>query len=192
MPRCFETFCESGLSGQPLQRLVNDVHPGFACELETCSPFSPGPVEDDEDVAFLLINPLHYDEVRETIVPDAFQELINRDLSVIRTTYATDKEADATRDELIARGLDRIPPSLRLVNEVCIGSVRKLREPTPGDRMFAVYDTALNDKPAHASVFVASKILDAKQLRKQARARIHSIMTARRLNYDDFKKSLKS
>lgn len=179
-PRCFEAFCDSGFSGKNLQILIDTMFPGFACEAESCSPFSPGPVEHGEEIGFLLINPLHYDEQRETVIPDAFQELLNRDLSVIRAKYSSKTEAQKTKDELIRRGADRIPPKLRLIEEVCISSVSSVRESieTYG-QILGVFDTALEDKRGHASIFTKKEALQKGPLRKKVRERIHAVMTKR-------------
>ncbi len=184
MPRCAELFCESGFQGRQLQILVDKASPGFGCEKEKCSPFSPGPVQDEEEVAFLLINPLHYDEVRGVVVPSAFQELTNRDLSVLRLAHTTRDEAQKTRDELVARGADRIPPQLRTVSEVCIAKVSELRAPLPAHgRLLGVFDTALEDKKSHASIFTTEAALNDKRLRKTLRERVHKVMTARQLTF---------
>ncbi|HET9129659.1 MAG TPA: hypothetical protein VFO86_01860, partial [Terriglobia bacterium] len=103
MGSCVDCFFYSGFSGRTLQILVDKEHPSFECEAERCSPFSPGPVGDDERVGFLIIDPTHIDDVRGEITPDAFGELTNRDLSVLRIRHATRPEADATREELIDR-----------------------------------------------------------------------------------------
>ena len=192
MPTCLECFCESGFSGKSLQKLVDEHHPDFVCEAGLCSPFSPHRVEDAEDVAFILIDPLHYDEKRQVVVPAAFQELTNRDLSTLRVSHATRSEADATRDELIERGKDRIPPKLRIISEVCIATVAEIRGAVEsGSRLMAVYDTALETVPSHASIFTRTDVLGNKRLRMIVRNRIHEILTKRRMPYDAFAASLK-
>lgn len=193
MRNCLECFCESGLDGRELQKLVDGVFPAFACEQERCSQFSPKPVEDGEEIAFILIDPLHYDEARNVIVPEAFRELTTRDLSTLRVSHATSTEAEAVRDQLIRRGADQITPKLRLVNEVCIASVSEVRsELDNGARLLAVYDTALEEIPAHASIFTRHDVLESRKLRKVVRNRIHKIMSKRRTPFADFIASLAS
>lgn len=193
MRTCLECFCESGLDGRELQKLVDQIFPSFSCEEERCSQFSPEPVRNDEELAFILINPLHYDDARNVIVPEAFVELTKRDLSTLRLSHATPSEAEAVRDQLIKRGSDQIPPKLRLVNEVCIASVSDIRsELESGTRLLAVYDTAIEEIPAHASIFTSREVLESKKLRKVIRNRIHQIMTKRRMPFADFTASLRS
>lgn len=144
MRNCLECFCESGLEGRELQKLVDEAYPSFCCEQEKCSQFSPEPVKDAEELAFILINPLHYDEARKVIVPEAFVELTNRDLSTLRVSYATCSEAESLRDQLIQRGAEQIPPKLRLVSEVCIASVSDVRLERDSDsRLLAVYEAII-------------------------------------------------
>ena len=192
MPGCCETFHYLGLEGLQLQKRVDHDFPNFICEASCCSPHSPGPVLPDETIAFLLIDPLHYDEKRQIVVPEAFQELTNRDLSVLRCAIATKNEARSVRDELIERGKERKTPQLRQVDEVCIGSVGRIREEFPNvGRLLAVYDTAIEGQPAHASVFTNQLVLDSRELRKKVRAKIHEVMTADRRTFDQFYDGLK-
>ena len=178
MPGCLELFCEGGLSGTSLQIRVDCEFPGFACERECCSPFSPGPVADDEQLAFLLINPTHYDEERRVVVPNAFRELTTRDLSTIRLAHATKEEVVETRGELVERGLARSQD--RVIEEVCVGRVAELRAPLNQEgRILGVFDTALERKPAHASVFTTAACLKDPHKRKLLRERVHSVMTQR-------------
>jgi hypothetical protein len=184
MPRCFELFCESGFQGRQLQILADQLYPFFACESEPCSPFSPGPVNDNEDVAFLLINPMHYDEQRDVVVPSAFLELTQRDLSVLRLSFATKEEATEVKRELIARGENRIPPRMRTIEEVCIAKVADLRSPLEQyGRLLGVFDTALETKRSHASIFTTEAALKTGKLRKIARERVHAVMTRKRVKF---------
>jgi hypothetical protein len=141
-------------------------------------------VYDNEEVAFLLINPLHFDEERKVVVPSAFQELTNRDLSVLRLKYATQQEAIDTKNELVERGAERVPPQMRLVDEVCIGSVAELRaEISQHGRLLGVFDTALENKASHASLFTTEAALQNGRMRKVVRQRVHDVMTKRRATF---------
>lgn len=178
MRRCCETFELGELSGRSLQIAVDERHPHFACEQESCSSHSPGIVSDLESVAFLLINPLHFDEDRRTVVPDAFQELFNRDLSLARLEHTSSAEALQTKNELIERGRERTPPQLRLIDYVCLASVESVRNACiDGDRILAVYDTALPNKKGHASMFTTKKVFESRLLRKRTRSVVHGLMS---------------
>jgi len=187
VPTCLECFCESGLDGRDLVKHIDANHPNFACERANCSHHSPGPVADDEVLAFILIHPLHYDEERDVVVPDAFQELTKRDLSTIRACLSKKSEAERTKEKLVQRGKDKIPPQLRLVDEVCVARVNEIRESSENDRrLLAVYDTALEDIPAHASIFTRSDVLESRLLRKIVRNKVHELFSKGRLTCSDF------
>lgn len=192
MPQtCRETFCESGFTGAELQRLVDELHPAFECEDHCCSPFSPGPVKNEETIGFLLVNPIHYDEQTKTVVPNAFRELTNRDLSTIRLSVSSKDEADLTREEIVARGLERMPPKTRTIDEVCMALVSDIRSANDDDgRLLAVYDTGLEGRPGHASIFTRADVLDDKKKRKQVRFIVHQIFKGAIIRYEKFRSSL--
>ena len=192
-PDCIDSFCNCGKAGKDLQIHIDQVHPDFFCEGSRCSEHSPGPVSDEETLAFILINPLHYDEKNGVVVPEAFQELTNRDLSTIRICCASVKELDATKSQLIAIGQAKIPQQLREVDEVCLAKVSKIRSETHnGRRIFGVYDTALVDNKAHSSIFTRQIYLDDRVLRKIVRSRIHGIFAKERVKFSDCRKLLGS
>ncbi|MGN6691721.1 MAG: hypothetical protein ACTHJU_12335 [Sphingopyxis sp.] len=128
------------------------------------------------------------------IVPDAFQELTKRDLSTLRVSKATKSQADETKEQLIQRGRDKIPPQLRLVDEVCTAEVTKIRAACcdAGERMMAVYDTALEAVPAHASIFTKDDVLQNKKRRKVVRRLVHEAFSKNRVAYAEFVSNLPS
>lgn len=168
---CYFTFCESGFQGSGLQRLVDKLHPDFECERSICSPFSPGVVRGDEEIIFLLVNGTHYDEVRGELAPVAFQELYKRDLSVLRKSHLTATQLSLTIEQLVERGSRKTPPVHRKVEFACSVIVDDLRAiVVNGAQKYAVYDTALPDKTAHASIFPRASIIGIKPAQSQARA----------------------
>ncbi|NUQ19287.1 MAG: hypothetical protein HOP95_12725 [Sphingomonas sp.] len=192
MSSCVECFFYSGLTGKALQIFADQEHPNFACEAEVCSPHSPAPVADEEKLALLIIDPTHIDKTRGEITPDAFGELTKRDLSVLRVRHATRAEAEATREELVQRGAQKTPPELRLVDEVCIARAERIRGARiDGTRILAVYDTALEGKPAHASVFTNELgLTSGKRMRKQIREACYSVFRDVIVSYDEFARQL--
>lgn len=192
MPSCLECFSKNDLKGVELQILVDREHPDFVCEATKCSELSDGPVEDAEELAFLLVDPASYDPVTKIVTPDAFRELTNRDLSVLRVGIAHRVEAEETRDRLIVRGKEKNPPEIRLVDEVCVAAVSEVRSQTiEGQRVLGVYDTALDGQPAHASIFTTQQVHSANKLgRKRVRALCYEVFSKRIISYSDFAATL--
>jgi hypothetical protein len=183
MATCRALFEECGLEGAELQAHIDRSRPDFICENETCSGHSPGAVADDEEIAFILVHPNHYDAVREKVVPAAFDELIKRDLSVLRTLYGTKQEAETIRSALAARAQ---PGKPREFNEACVAPVSEVRaREIDGARAMAVYDTALPHIPAHASIFTTETVLNNRPLRLKVRSLIHEVLANRRVSFDD-------
>lgn len=183
MNNCLDLFEGSGLSGAELRERVDGTCPNFMCERELCSSYSPGPVTDEENIAFLLINPLHYDNGK--VVPVAFQELTNRDLSVIRVSHAQPEDIHSTRDKLVQIGLNKIPPKMRAIDEACVASVNEIRSiQADGARIIGVYDTAIPDNNAHASLFACSNFSKEKKNRMALRNKVWSVFSKSVVKYD--------
>lgn len=182
---CIEVFAREGMSGCDLQIAVNNEHPNFECEFCRCSEHSPGPVKDEEEVLFLLINPTHFDESTGTLHPIAFQEVHNRDLSLVRREHAGDTLIDFVRNQIVSRSMQKVPPQYRYVNQGAIAKVediRNLRDST--GRLFSVYDTALHDNHAHASVFTRNDILQSKPGKMIARQSLWGIFSKEIVDFE--------
>ena len=179
---CLETFLLCQIDNKTTAECLDFLCPDFGCELDICSPFSPGIVSDHERLLFLLINPTHYDAQRRTVVPDAFRELVNRDLSVIRIDVGTKEDVAKTIGKLIEAGVQKNPPQAREVSEGCVvttGDLRKVK--IDGRRVFAIYDTALSDIQAHASIFTSSVQRSSSQLRKRVVAELYRVLANERV-----------
>lgn len=193
MCSCLKFFSTNDWGTEKFPSELDEKYPDFVCETEKCSDQSPGVVRDDERLAFLLIDPIHYDQERGVIVPEAFQELTKRDLSVLRCEKATKNEATATRETLVARGRAKVPPKERLISEVCKCKVAEIRAARHADaRLFAVYDTALPDCKGHASVFTSSAVLGDGRLRKVARQKVHELFTKQQTSFEELVAELPS
>lgn len=176
MSSCCETFEMRGLSGISLQNFVFYNHGKWDCEKCQCGSNSPGPVEEDEALVFLLINPTHFDKETGELHPIAFQEIHNRDLSVIREKHADQQEIEATRDAVLRNDMLRVPPKLRKIEYVAVASAQDIRKESDDvDRLFAVYDTPIDGRPSHASVFTRPDVLANRGLKMVARNRLHAV-----------------
>lgn len=161
---CAEVF-QSGLRGRELQAEIDARFPGFTCEQCSVSPFSPGPVAATEKVIFLTIHPIHYDQETGVLSPVAFEQLTKNDLSLLRTAIATANEVDAVRSKLL--GLGRVPRSIDWCCRVEVTAIRSCLDAK--GRTLGVYDTALENSRAHASVFVRKDLLETPGDRLRAR-----------------------
>lgn len=175
-----------------VQAEADSCYPGFGCESETCSVHSPGPVQSEEMLAFLLINPMHFDN--GTVVPAAFHELTNTDLSISRIGKATKAELELTREALIQRGANRALPQSRDVDQACIFRAGDLRSKVlEGQRVFGIYDTGLEKQPNHASAVAIKFPGDgkaAKRSRMQLRQLAHEAITKKILSYAELQEML--
>ena len=92
MTSCRELFTSSGLSGTALQAAVEIQFPNGDCEQVTVSPYSPGPVADEETLTRLVFHPIHIHPTTGAPTSMAFADAWSSDLSVFREDKATDQE----------------------------------------------------------------------------------------------------
>ena len=155
-PSCSVIFGELCLRGTDLQDAVYASYGKGECEAESISEYSPGRVEDDELLTKLIVDPIHFDPATGVISPLAFQDATTIDLSLFREALASDEELQSAIDAIKATGASKLPPQdrgIQLVMQATAGDLRSLAFEGGSERMCMVYDTALPDKPAHASVF---------------------------------------
>ena len=175
---CLKAFQICGEKGREFQRFLDERWPGFSCECSSVSPYSSGTVANGEDVVRLVIHPIHYDNGKLTAT--AFEDLTNYDLSVFRVQKSKRQEVEKTRNELVARGLSKNPPTVRMIDLVCRAAVSDIRQKVDSNgRMLGVYDTALESCTGHASVFSRSDLLSDRRSRFQARQIAYQIFSAR-------------
>jgi len=145
---------------------------GCRCEAHSVSLHSPGRVEDDERVVRLIYSPQHIDPETRKVKEFAFDDAMNKGLSVVRHRHA-----DAERIRALANAKVKANQELghhdRKFEGVVEASVLRLRSAkTENDeRSLCVYDTAEKDNLAHADVIVAIKrnTLYKKLVRNQLR-----------------------
>lgn len=134
-----------------------------AWEGVSCSIHSPGKVADDEHLMRQLAHPVFVDRDTREIKAAAFSDVFNHGMSVERSRYWSEEEARK-------RGLERAeafnanqtdPAKQRAFVAFAVlnaGEVRSLKTDADDQRCLAVYDTALEDVPAHADVcMIAAK-----------------------------------
>lgn len=153
--------------------LIDNAQPEAACEAESVSEFSQGPVANEEYLHRYVFSPVHlYDG---QVLPTLFNDAKDKGLSCERGLSAT------PHPDLHARGVSQVEafngrrqisqPERSYVGAVTaqVERVRKIAE--EGKRLFAVYDTALSENPAHVDVFeIAARTRAQKKLARLALA----------------------
>lgn len=159
MTTCQDLFTASGLAGVDLQRAVEAAFPDGSCEAVTVSPFSPGPVHETETLTRLTFTPIHVHPDTGAPISMAFADAWSSDLSVFRDEKAADSEIVLAASQMKETGLKKTPPQNRAVvgaMTALTDAVRQHLVHSGGPRAFRVYDTAEQEKPNHASVFLTS------------------------------------
>lgn len=181
---CLELFECGQYDGRDLQIAVDQKFPKFFCENEICSSNSPGVIEDHEKLAFLLIEPIHFDDITGQISPDAFQEVTKRDLSLLREEHCNADMANSTKEALSTA---RKPDQERYVEKVSITTAAQIRQTLFNEcRVVGVYDTALEENQSHASVFATAQMLSDRPGRKMIRKICHDIFSQEIQEFSDF------
>lgn len=129
---------------------------------------SPGPVQDQETLLRIIIEPDHINEGR--IQPSAVQlrDLTQRGLSVHRREYTTEQEVRTAAQTLADRTTAAGRRRLEGLASFTAGAVRDIRNLER--QAFVVIDTALPDNMAHASIYLASPQVSqslAREMREQ-------------------------
>lgn len=180
-----------------LQDTVFCHYPAGDCEAEKVCHFSPGPVDDDECLTRLIIDPIHVDDRTGDILPLAFQDACTLDLSLFREKYAFDAEIQLAIDEIRHSGKNKTPPKDQVVRTVFQASARSIRELTFDDdnsRMCFIYDTATDQKPAHASVFTPSRtrrtqsLSQTRKYQRQVRKKLFEIFNNNKVLIENYRK----
>lgn len=149
---CSEDFQEAADAGDHCGKLAQK-HPDCACEAESVSPSSPGPVGAEEALARLIYSPLHVDPITGEVTEAAFSDVKDKGLSVQRLTHVSEAHVRAIGEKKLADD-HALGKTDRVLLGIVTGSVAAIRQQTyeTGERTFCVYDSALQDTPAHADV----------------------------------------
>lgn len=109
------------------------------------SPYSPGPIHDDEEIVRQVHSPLHWDEARQEVKPGFYDDLSNKGLSLNRLSYATAEElAQASRERAGARGREAMG-FVRCTAGQMVGVMRSVNGASG-----AIFDTADEQDVSHA------------------------------------------
>ena len=132
-------------SSKKCHYLTENYEQSLEWEKESVSSHSCGIVKDEEILARNIFSPHHYDTETGEIKSLAFDDVLNKGLSVLRYSYTTS-------DEIISIGEDKQKETHEYLGYVTI-QAKCIREYIIGlNRAMAIYDTALEDLLMHADI----------------------------------------
>ena len=148
-------------------------------ESTSASPgLSPGPVQDQETLLRIIIEPDHIREGR--IQPSAVQlrDLTQRGLSVYREEYVTKQAVEADIQALLGR---TTAAGRRRLEGLASFNTRAVRALAIQERqVFVVIDTALPNNRAHGSIYLANPQVSqslARELREHLLILMENLVT---------------
>ena len=168
--------CRGALSPEAgrVNRINECIEQTCGCEVYSVSDYSPGCVDDDEDLHYLVPTPEGRTE-NGHLNPTFLISIDTEGLSVLRDS-AQDIEFETTVAELRPRWQDK-NRSLEGIMSFKASTVRYLDE----KRLCCVYDTGMPEKPNHADLMAPSleKLFPSSsktELKKRQRARLKQII----------------
>lgn len=132
-------------SSKKCHYLTDNYEQSLEWEKESVSSYSCGIVIDDEELARNIFSPHHYDTNTSELTSLAFDDILNKGLSVLRCTYTTSDEIKSIGE---AKKKDTheyhgyITIQAKCIRDYIIES----------KRVMAIYDTALEDLHIHADI----------------------------------------
>lgn len=155
--------------------LIDNAQPDGYCEAESVSDFSPRPVSGDEYLHRYVFSPVHLHE--GAVLPTLFNDAKDKGLSCERGPSDSPPSDTHNHGKAQVQSFnDRRQPSQpeRSYVGTVTAPVNGVREIVIEEqRVFAVYDTALSDNPAHVDVFeIASRSRAQKKLARLALAEL--------------------
>jgi hypothetical protein len=127
----------------------------FDWEKLQASRYSPGPVTDEEELARVVISPIHIDAESGNITPAFVSDVKNKGGSSDRLAFCSAENSLSRSAEIQARkNLEAPPDRQRAIQGVVRFSAKRLRalNTKGGIQAFGVFDTGKSDNPAHADV----------------------------------------
>lgn len=146
-------------------------------ERERASEFSPGVVQDGEELCRYWLNPTHYDEATGTLKPTAVGDAEYLGLSTNRLGFTDlDQVRSAAAERAAARNRAHQDEAQRELIGYSRFAARDARDVRTNDgvRVFCIYDTAKREDPSHADVCQVT--VKPKQAARSARAQLRNLM----------------
>jgi hypothetical protein len=157
-------FNSPELAKEKCKKLAEDIDKSIEWESESVSDYSPGVVEDTEDIARQIFSPIHIDSDSGEVKTAAFDDVSNKGLSVNRKKFVTDCALHELGEKLAEKYNDSKPNSNRKYMGYVYARTENIRLTMENKiRVFTVYDTALKEIPHHADVCMLLHDLDESQ-----------------------------
>lgn len=169
-----EFFNNHELAKNKCEKLAEDIEKSLEWEKEKVSDYSPHIVEDNETVVRQIFSPIHIGDDNE-VKTSAFDDVSNKGLSVNRGKFLDEDELHRLGKAQVERHNTLKPSADRGYIGYVSAITKEVREIIEGStRVYAVYDTALQDAPYHADVCMllhGGGEYQSKKVAKQARRR---------------------
>lgn len=166
-------FADEAIKNTKCEYLAKNPTEAIEWENSNATTHSKEVVKNEELITRQIFSPIHVDEAGN-ITPAAFNDAMNKGLSVNRLNYSSETEIHTAGERKAER--DRIHAPERAYLGLVTASVSSIRSLTEGiHRVFAIYDTALSHDISHADVCALRLTADDSQtpaLPKTA-ARLH-------------------
>lgn len=132
-------------SSKKCHYLTENYEQSLEWEKESVSSHSCGIVKDDEILARNIFSPHHYDTNTGNLTTLAFDDILNKGLSVLRCSYTT-------HDEIITIG-EHKKKDTHEYHGYIMAQAKCIRECIiESKRAMAIYDTAMVDLLTHADI----------------------------------------
>ncbi|MDE3771490.1 hypothetical protein I7G86_07735 [Sinorhizobium meliloti] len=156
---CRAAFAASDNKVSAVNNCIDQV---CGCEKFSVSDYSPGRVQDDEFLHFLVYTPEGRSE-NGKLSPALLMQVDRDGLSVLR-----DGAADCEFDETMSALRPRWQTNGRSLEGIMTFAVSAVRH-TPGGRFSCVYDTGMEKKPWHADLMLPELTATSKSQAKRLR-----------------------
>ncbi len=167
--------CKSQLNDPNLQKRVEAIakeFPNCVCESHSASDFSPGIVQNAENLVRIIMSPLDIDETSGELNPDVTRDAGSHGMSCVRMQGVNASECASLgrlREDMKREKAHKYQGFVAL----SVHDVRLLSEQS--QRAYCVYDTAERLEVRHAEVMCA---LTEKSKRKEYQVKLWGLMNS--------------
>ncbi|WP_411728398.1 hypothetical protein [Methyloglobulus sp.] len=150
--------CIHWLTNESEQRVpeFNSQAPDCVCEKHKANKYSPGTVENAEQITLFVFQPMHDIDKNGNAKPRIFSHISVKGRSVQRDTIATNNEFFNFVQNFLDDKNDRAWKGVLLAK---CDIVRNILIENSDKRSVCIYDTAEKENPAHAEIFRTQHII---------------------------------